>query len=389
MAKFIDLQGATQEVKLDVSIYQEASDNKMTVPQLINTKYITDSEKFGSAFDQFAAESGLFLHSDNRYAIRAPSMAEVFNGTSAVMNAGVIVRDANPASRILFPAVFLEAVENKLKANTDGYVAQFDSMVAISDDIVGARFEQPLINYSAPEGARSKAISQLTEPAVMMGITVSDVARKIPTFSIGMQISTEALQATSLDFVTLALARQAEVERAARVDEYIQAFLNGDVDMGSVALASVTATSLDSTIGSTVGLLTHKAWIKWLRVNFRKRHIDWVMCDLATALSIENRTGRPVITNDDPNSPRINATAEVSNPAWQNVKIFLLEDGTIPANTIIGIDSRYAIRRVRNSQAEYAAVESFVLRKAEAMRYDFGEVAYRMFDEAWSVLTLT
>lgn len=388
MAKFIDLNGATQDVKLDVSIYKEATDNHMTVPQLINTKYQTDSEKFGSAFDQFAAESGLFIHSNNRYAIRAPSMADVFTG-KAEMNAGVIVRDASPASRILFPAVFLEAVENKLKVNTDGYVAQFDSMIAISDDIVGARFEQPLINYSKPEGARSQAIAQLAEPAVMMGITVSDVARKIPTFSIGMQISTEALQATTLDFVTLALARQAEVERAARVDEYIQAFLNGDVDMGSAALSSVTATSLDATIANAAGLLTHKAWIKWLRVNFRKRHIDWVMCDLATALSIENRTGRPVITNDDPNSPRINATAEVANPAWQNVKIFLLEDGTIPANTIIGLDSRYAIRRVRNSQADYAAVEQFVLRKAEAMRYDFGEVAYRMFDEAWSVLTLT
>lgn len=388
MAKFIDLNGAVQDVKLDVSVYKEALDNSMTVAQLINTKYETDSEKYGTAFEQFAADSGLFTHSDSRYAIRAPSMLDVLQGT-ANMNAGVIVRDANPASRILFPAVFLEAIENKLKNNTESYVAQFDSLVAISDDIVGARFEQPILNYSNPEAGRSKAIAQLAEPGVMMGITVSDNARKIPTFSIGLQISKEALQATSLDFVTLALARQAEVERAERVDGYIQAFLNGDIDMGTAALATSTATSFDATIANAAGLLTHKAWIKWLRANFRKRHIDYVICDLSTALSIENRTGRPVITNDDPNSPRINATAEVTNPAWQNVKIFLVEDGVIPANTIIGLDSRYAIRRVRNSQAEYAAVEEFVLRKAEAMRYDFGEVAYRMFDEAWSVLSLT
>lgn len=388
MSKFFDSKGGIQEVTLDVSVYKEASDNSMTVAQLINTKYPTDAAKFGSAFDQFAAESGLFLASNQEFGIKAPTMQDVFLG-KAVMNAGVIVRDAAPASRILFPAVFLEAVENKLKSNTEGYVAMFDSMVAVDDSIAGPRFEQPVINYSAPEGARSKTIAQLAEPSVMMGITVADVARKIPTFSIGMQISTEALQATTLDFVTLALARQAEVERAARVDDYIQLFLNGDPDMGSAALTSVTATSLDSTITSTAGLLTHKAWIKWLRTNFRKRHIDFVLCDLATALSIENRTGRPVITNDDPNSPRINATAEVLNPAWQNVKIFLLEDGTIPANTVIGIDSRYAIRRVRNSQADYAAVEQYVLRKSQAMRYDFGESAYRMFDEAWTVLTLT
>jgi len=388
MAKYIDLKGAVQDVPLDVSIYKEAATNHMTVPQLINTKYETDSEKFGTAFEQFAAESGLFLHSDNRYAIRPPSMEQVLNG-SAVMNAGVIVRDANPASRILFPAVFLEAIENKLKSDTAGYVGMFDNLVAIDDSILGPRLEQPILNFSNPEGARSKAIAQLSEPNVMMGITVSDTSRKIPTFGIGLQISDEALAATSLDFVSLALARQAEVERAARVDEYIQAFLNGDIDMGSAALSSVTATSLDSAVGSVAGLLTHKAWIKWLRVNFRKRHIDWVICDLASALAIENRVGRPVITNDDPNSPRINATAQVANPAWQNVQIFLVEDGVVPANTIIGLDSRYAIRRVRNSQADYAAVEQFVLRKAQAMRYDFGEIAYRMFDEAWTVLTLT
>lgn len=388
MAKFIDLNGATQDVTLDVSIYQEASANHMTVPQLINTKYETDSEKYGTAFEQFAAESGLFMHSDNRYAIRPPSMEDVLNG-AATMNAGVIVRDANPASRIIFPAVFLEAIENKLKVDTGSYVAQFDSLIAINDSIIGPRFEQPILNYSGPEAGRSKVISQLSEPNVMLGITVSDVARKIPTFSIGLQISDEALAATSLDFVSMALARQAEVERAARVDEYISAFLNGDVDNNTAALSSVTATSLDSTIASAAGVLSHKAWIKWLRVNFRKRHIDWVICDLNAALAIENRTGRPVITNDDPNSPRINATAQVSNPAWQNVQIFLVEDGVVPANTIIGLDSRYAIRRVRNSQADYAAVEQFVLRKAQAMRYDFGEIAYRMFDEAWTVLTLT
>lgn len=388
MSNFIDTQGNNQEVKLDASVYREASDSGMTVGQLINTKYQTNAEKFGSAFDQFAAEAGLFLASNKEFGIKSPTMADVFQG-KAELSAGVVVRDANPASRILFPAVFLEAIENKLKVNTEGYVAMFDKMVAIDDSIAGARFEQPVINYSGPEGARAKAIGQLSEPSVMMSITVGDVARKIPTFSLGMQISTEALQASTLDFVTLALARQAEVERAARVDEYIQAFLNGDVDMGSAALASVTATSLDSTIANTAGLLTHRAWIRFLRANFRKRNIDFVLCDLATALSIENRTGRPTITNDDPNSPRINATAEVMNPAWQNVQIFLLEDGTIPTNTIIGLDSRYAIRRVRNTQADYAAVEEFILRKAQAMRYDFGEVAYRMFDEAFTVLTLT
>lgn len=383
---FIDAAGASQDVELSAGIYREASDNQMSVPQLINTKFPTNAEKTGTAFEQFMANSGLYMQSDARFGIRPPTMSHVLDGVQK-MEAGAVVRDASPASRILFPAVFLELIENKLKADTSSYVGTFDSMVAVDDSIPGARFEQPVINYSRPEGARSQPISQLALPASMLSITTSDIARKIPTFSLGMEISDEAKKASTLDFVALALARQADVERAARVDEYINAFLSGDADMGTTSLTQQTAVSFDAASTGT-GVLTHKAWVKWLRKNYRKRHIDWVMCDLDTALKIENRVGKPVVTTDNPSSNRIDALPQIANPQWQGVKIFLLEDGTIPTNTIIGLDSRYAIRRVRNNQAEYSAVEQFVLKKSEAVRYDFGEVAYRMFDDAWDVLSL-
>lgn len=389
MLSFKDKNGGNQEVNLDAAggmgIYKEAADSGMSVPQYVNLKYETDSEKYGTAFEQFMAACGLFMAADRAYGIRPPTMDQVFNGV-ARLDAGVVVRDASPASRILFPAVFLEAIENKLRTNFGTYAGLFDKMIAISDDINGARFEQPILNYAKPEAHRSQGIGQLALPNAMLSITSSDVARKIPTFSLGMEISNEAMQASTLDLVALALARQAEFERASRIDDYLGTFLNGDTDMGTAALATRKANTLDA--GSTTNTITHKAWVKYLRTNFRKRHIDWVMCDLDTALAIENRAGKPIITSDDPNSLRINPTSAVQNPQWQDVKIFLLEDGTLPAWTVMGIDSRYAIRRVRNAQADYAATEDFVLRKAKALRYDFGEIAYRLFDEAWDVLQL-
>jgi hypothetical protein len=383
---YFDASGATQEIDVEADIYKQASDARLTVPQLLGQKYPTDAKRFGSTFEQLMASTGLYQRVDDAYGIRPRTMDQVL-GTEK-LSAGTIVREATPASRIIFPAVFLEAVENKLKADTASYVATFDSLVAVNDSIAGARFEQPVLNYSKPEAARSQAIAQLAMPNAMLNITISDVARRIPTYSLGLEISFEALKSTTLDLVSLAVARQAEVERASRVDGYIGAFLNGDPDVEMLALTQVKANTFDATI-TTAGALTHKAWVSWLRKNYRKRHIDWVICDLAAALAIENRTGKPVITTDNPNSARIDALAQVANPQWQGVKIFLLEDGVIPANTIIGIDSRYAIRRVRNSQADYAAVEQFVLKKSEAMRYDFGEVAYRLFDDAWEVLSLT
>jgi hypothetical protein len=54
----------------------------------------------------------------------------------------------------------------------------------------------------------------------------------------------------------------------------------------------------------------------------------------------------------------------------------------------VGLDSRYAIIRARNVAADYAAVEEFVLRRAKAMRFDFGEVVYRFFDSAYEVMNI-
>lgn len=379
--------GENQEVDLQVDVYRKAVDAGQTVPQYLNTTYPTNAAKDGTAFEQLMEQTGLFVHADATYGLRPPTMAECINGT-ANMNAGVITRDAQPASRILFPAVFLEAMEDKLKTDTKGYVAQFESMIAVNDTINGARFEQPILNYSRPEAARHQGIAQLALPNSMLSITTSDVARKIPTFSLGMEISQEAMKASTLDLVSLALVRQADIERAANVDRQIGELILGDLDLGTAAVASVTSDSLDNT-GTVAGGLTHKAWIKWLRTNWRKRQIDWVWCDLATAMKIEAREGKPMVVTDNPTSPRIDALSSVTNPSWQPVKIFLVEDGVIAADTLVGIDSRYAIRKVRNSQAEYSAVEQFVLRKSEAMRFDFGEIAYRLFEDAWSVMTIS
>jgi len=203
-----------------------------------------------------------------------------------------------------------------------------------------------------------------------------------------MEISDQAQNASTLDLVALAVGRQAAVERAEQTDTYIGAFLNGDADVGQSALSQIKADMIDPLV-TAAGAVSHLAWVKFLYRNFKTRVIDWVICDLAAAIAIENRAGKPVIIGDDPNSPRIDALANIVNPGIQNVKIFLVEDGVIPANTVMGLDSRYAIRRIRNSEAEYQAVEQFVLRRGTALRFDFGEIAYRLFDTAFDVLSLT
>ena len=391
MAAFIDDTGNTQQLPLDVSMYRQAADNQMSFEQFINRQY--PASVHGNTFDQLLDSEGIFCRPNRNIGLRAANMDEVLNGRSR-MEAGVVVKEAVPASRILAPAAILSAVEDKILADLEMNPMAFDSMIALDESINNDRWERAILNFSKPEAARSAVIGQLALPASMLTITASQVTRAIPTRSIGMEVSDQALKATSLDLVTLALARQRATERNERTNEFLLSLLNGDVDIGMVALSTIAnkvvkANVYDSTISAN-GVLTQKAWMAYLIKNATRRTITHVVTDIAGALAIEQRTGKPVITGDNPNSPRVNTEMSVVNPLWPaNVRIFITTDTNWPANTILGFDAGYGIHRVTSTWAAYEAVEQFVLKRSTAMRFDSGEVVERLFDDAFDVLSLT
>lgn len=389
MSAFYDASGALQQLPLDVTMYREAAEQGMSLQQWLNLKYPTNTEKYGTTFQQLMASEGIFLKPNQELGIRPSTMAEILNGTK--VQAGTVVKDGVPTSRILFPAVFMQAVEDKLVANLTMTANAFEEMVAVDESINGDRYEQPVLNFTKPEAARSLGISQLAQPASMLTITTTDKAYKIPTFSLGMEISDQALKVTAVDLVALALARQAAVERNERAQGYMLALLQGDVDNADGSLASLglsrTTTSLDS--AASGGNVTHKAWIKWLMVNGTKRTITHIVTDFDSAYKIETRSNKPTISNDDSQTFRFDTQFTVMNPTWAaNPKVFLTQDTNWPASTVMGLDKSWAIRRVRNMSAEYNAIEAYVMRRSQAMRFDFGEHVNRLFNEAFDVLTI-
>lgn len=391
MASFIDKDGKRQELKLDVTMYRDAAEKGMSFQQYINQMYPTaNAEKNGSTFQQLMASEGIFVQANRDLGIRPSTMDAIMNGPR--VEAGINTKDAVPASRILFPAVFMQAIEDKLVANLEMTANAFDSMVAIEESITGERYEQPVLNFSKPEAARSQGSSQLAPPPSMMLITTSDKAYKIPSFALGLEISDQALKSTSIDFVAMSLARQAAVERNERAINYILALFNGDVDNGDGTLSSLGLVDNASTFDSaaTGGAITQKAWMKYLFKNGTKRTITNIVTDFDTAMKIENRTGKPVIVGDDPNSKRIDTQFNIMNPTWaKNPDLFIMPEGSAwAANTIMGLDKNWAIRRVRNLSADYQGIESYVLRRSQAMRFDFGEHVNRLYNEAYGCMVL-
>lgn len=390
MAKELIVVGANGDkspVDLSVGIYKDAADAGMTLHQHLANVYPTNAEKHGSAYEQLLEQCGIFVKGDKSYGIRPSSVDDVLNPKDA---ASAITRDGIPASRLLFPAVILDVIEDKLQVDYDSNPSALTSMLAQDLSIAGDRWERPVLNFSNPEAARGQAVSQLSLPNSMLTITASDKSQRIPNWAIGMEISEQAMRSTTLDLVGLAVGRQAAVEGNERANGFILSLLNGDTDLGMVALSAIsgkvqTAVSMDPAATSGISQLS---WLTWLTQRTNKRMITHVVTDLKGAMAIEGRAGKPVVVGDNPNSKRIDTLMEVINPSWPaQVKIFLTNDPNWPAKTIMGFDSRYAITRVKSLTAQYSAIEQFVLKRSTAMRVDKGELVYRLFDEAFEVMT--
>lgn len=324
--------------------------------------------------------------------VKNVTMAHTLNGLG--FTAGAITEEGAVAGRLATVAYLMDTIENKLLSTDYGIQALFNRKAATVESIAGTKFDRPVLDFTKPEAGRSRAIAQLAEPASMLVLTTSDKSFKITGSSIGLEISDEAAASTSLALVALSMGRQAEVENLERVEQQMLAFLNGDVDLGMSALSAVSGavknarTDFDTSIAAA-GTLSQKAWVQYLFNGSRFRQIDTVITDMAGALAIENRTGRSTVQTDFGTSKRVDVLENIINPSWPDrVEVIISQDPNWPANTIVGFDSRYAYSIVNSTSLSYSATEQFAIRRSSKLRVDTGSVSYRLFDSAWSVLTI-
>lgn len=389
---FVDSAGDRQELSLSLDDYKAAADAGLSLSQYLQNQYPSDPER-GTTFMQCMQSAGLYLHEDRETGIKPPTMKQVLEGNAVVMGVDALRRNDGAqrntvSGRLLYPQVMLELMEETLRENRDDYLNRYDQMVAITSTVTSPRVDQPLINTTAPEDSETGNIAQLAAPPTMVSITVSETSFRVPTRSIGLMISDEALQATTLDLVGLSMTAHARGERIRLIEGQLSAMIDGDSDWGETALSSITAASLDSTIDAA-GTMTQKAWIHYLRDSYRTMTLDWLLMDVDTALAIEGRSGKPTVNTDDPRSPRIDALFSIENLALPTPRVLLMDTDFIGANTVVGLDSSMAIRRVINVNAAYSAIEQWVLRRATAFRMDYGELSKKIYASAWKKMTLT
>ncbi len=215
------------------------------------------------------------------------------------------------------------------------------------------------------------------------------------TYGIGMEMSAQAMKATTLDMLVLTTSRFMQIEKDARVYTYLSNVFAGDLDHNTGAVPAVTSSTLNGS--ATAGVMTHKAWVKFLARNRKKRKITHVVADIDTYLKVESRTGRPGSNSYDPTLARIDPQARMINSTFGGDVVWFLVDaaadgGPVPANTVWALDKAQALMMVNNTSADFKATEQFVLRRSEAVVLHWSEECYRLFGDVdltpFDVLTI-
>jgi hypothetical protein len=400
--KFIDRDGTRQELNLGVELYKEAGDKKLTFRQLVNQKY-PNAMDTPETFKQVCASAGIRFKKDEETGQPASTLREILdpisydaaNSTGGTYTSSPMV----PDSRILFPAAVQEAIESKLQGKYGEATTAFESLIGMTETVASNRLEQPVIKYDGaggPENSAYQRVAQNTRPPIMLSLTAADISRTIPRSAIGVEISDDAMN-TSLDFLSLTLARFAMM---ADYNEYVGALgllLSGDPDAANTPMATaqsalpiVKANTLDATIVAN-GVLTHLAYMKWLHTNTLTSNKTNLIMDFATAMALDSRGGRP--TNVQENSmDRMDVPVRMTFPTFNKgvIDALVLPVGVaIPANTIWAIDKEYAIFKTISSTLSYSAAEAVVMKRTQEFRMDRGWIIGRWFDSAHSVLSLT
>lgn len=372
-----------KSIDVTVEAYKHAAEKGMTLRQYVRHLAPDWDRSMGDPIDHMYAQSGLF--DGPKYGMPSMTLKDIASATLADGFRRPDGSDNSLGARLLYPQLILETMQaNALRDDGSDILAIWESLIGVSRNVNGTKADQPIIDTTAPEGSRSGRIAQLAEPETMISITTGDKSYRIPTNSIGLMISDEAMAATTIDLVRTVMEAQARGDRIRRAMEQLKSMVQGDIDVGIAALPVTKIGVFDSSITEN-GKITKRAFIKWLHSKQKICNLSTVLTDIDTALTVDEDL-LPKVTGTD--------SSKVVTP-WGGMNLGITQPRIVPvdadvfsAGLMVGLDPRYAIQRFVNVSASYDAIEEYVMRKATGFRVDFGEMATRLYDEAWSVVSL-
>ena len=390
------------EGEISLQDYETAANLGVRTSQVINAKHPDADPTLGTAWEQGKKSVGIYEKGDKDLGIHSPTVRDIMNGEcmrqggllqlagGTIVAPSVPVGNSTPASRLFLPEILLEMVEENLQADYGPEMTLFERLIADNLSIAGPIYTQPVINTEEPGLHDARPIVQNSLPRNLVSITASQSSRTVPVEAFGLQVSDQALALASIQLVSVILRKQMEGARLRMLWRDLAALVAGNVDAGETALTPVGVDTFDSSAGG--GKLTQKALLRILWQPNRIHRFDAVLCTLDDYMAIQNREGRPLMfdpntTGNVGNAGTYGLDVTVTSPAnfaqLGVPLVFIVPDGLWAANQMLFLDTRYALRRVTNALASYAASEQLVLQRSSFMRFDIGQIIHRLYSDAF------
>jgi len=240
-------------------------------------------------------------------------------------------------------------------------------LVAITTPIDGDAYRA----YYLTDVTAQERMARVTEAAELprVKLTGGDHAIRLYKYGRAIEASYEALRRQRLDRVALHIARLAVQNEVDKVATAIDVLVNGDGNDGTAA-TSYNLTTLDS--ATTAGNPTWKAWLA-----YEMKFTSPYTCSVALmqeSIALQLR----LLNTGTANAPVPPTKFSIINPDGGLVRIGWTSDA--PANTIVGIDTRFALERVVEVGADIQEIERWATRQVQLLTMSEVE-GYAVFDQ--------
>ncbi len=407
--KYRDSSGNMKTGYIALEDYRIAADHNMRTAAVVNARHSDADLNVGTAFQQGMKYLGIFPKGDVRYGIMPTTIKAMLDGTCTMQLAGsqlvggslvspkAPVGGGTPASRLFFPEVILGFIQEELEADYGAEESAWNTMFATNTSVTSEVWTQPVINTTAPQSQDMRPIGQNQLPANMISITASQTSQALGAISIGLQMSEQAMRDATIDQVSIIVKEQTMGQRMRTLWRDLNRVVTGNPDNGESALTPESFKTLyDPTAAANT--ITHAGYLAMLWDPERIYSWNMMFGPLASYMAIEQRAGRPLMFDPatasyntgnegnyglNPGNPRlINFTT--ANPDYLAVPA-----GVVPSNQLVMLDTRYALARVTNVSANYAATEQQIMQRSTYWRWDMSEFVYRFRSDAIKVVDFT
>lgn len=208
-------------------------------------------------------------------------------------------------------------------------------------------------------------------------LTGGEHTTRLYKYGRALEASYEALRRMRIDRIALHIARLAVQNESDKVETALDVLVNGDGNAGTAA-TSYNLTTLDS--ATTANNLTWKSWLAF-EMKFTNPYVlDVALMVEAIALQVR------MLNVGTANAPVPISKFATINPGGGAVGIGWTS--AAPANTIVGIDTRFALEHVVEIGADIQEIERWATRQVQVLTMTEVE-GFNVFDQAATKLIAT